>query len=77
MDDLVTFPLFWDVKYCPVTACGVIRRHKWWVHWKGIGDVCVDWTVKPMHLPIRGNCLDGQTHAFANSRELQASLRYH
>jgi hypothetical protein len=51
-----TFPLFWDVKNCPVTTGGIITGHKWWIYWERICDICVDWTVKSVHLPIGGYC---------------------
>lgn len=53
--DPPTFPLFWDVKNLPITARGVIRRHKRRVHRERVSDIGVDWAVIPMHLPIRGN----------------------
>lgn len=57
-----TFPLIWDMKICPITACWIVGGDMWRLKRKGIHNICINWTIKTMRLPIWRNCFSKNTN---------------
>lgn len=47
-----TLPFFGNLENFSVATSRVLLGDKWWIKRKRIHDICIDWPIKPMHLPI-------------------------
>lgn len=57
-----TFPFFWNLKIFSVTACGIVGGNVWRVKREGIHNICINRTIKSMHLPVWRNCMKQLNH---------------
>jgi len=46
----------------PIKTRGIVGGNIWWVKRKGIQSICINRTIKSMHLPVWRNCSKRQTY---------------